>query len=399
MKNSIKLCTFFLVVSALVGCASTQKNAELNIKPRPAKISHSDESAAGYYQLGQHYQNTQRSELALQAYQEASRLDSNDVKPQLAMAVLNAKNGNYSASILQLKYLVEKFPADASLYNNLGYTYYLSGDYKSAAAALGQAIVIDHKHVLALNNMGATLNKLGKNELAIKYIAQAQAIKSERIELANTNNSLQTNQQAVSYHSNADALDVAQNNDVEAKASSNNSQSEIQQVSAGIYELVNVTMAAETAVDKKLAANPVLSEVQVLVQPGCISFKVHPLVNKLFKENTAVIADNSDLRIKSFNLEIMNGNGIKGFAKKTAETLVGLGLSQPVQFSNKKHYNQTNTVLEYKAGYYKEAIQLAQTLEQMPMLVETNVTSRDADIRLVVGKDVVNSHYKNLLYI
>ncbi|MEO7343218.1 MAG: LytR C-terminal domain-containing protein, partial [Methylotenera sp.] len=105
------------------------------------------------------------------------------------------------------------------------------------------------------------------------------------------------------------------------------------------------------------------------------------------------MAIQSELNNKLFTLEIVNGNGVKGFARKTGETLAEIGLNQPYQVSNKKRYNQYTTVLQHKVGYREEAIQLAKTLSRMPVLVRLDAMPNNADMRLVLGRDVVNPYY------
>ena len=113
----------------------------------------------------------------------------------------------------------------------------------------------------------------------------------------------------------------------------------------------------------------------------------------MFDENALTIAAESDLGSRAFVIEIVNGNGVKGFARKVGETLTQLGLNQPQQLADKKRYNQYRTVLEYRVGYREEAIQLAKTLNTSPVLKRFNSAANNADLRLVLGRDAINSLY------
>lgn len=404
MKNSLKIFSFILATCTIAGCSTAQKTAKIEMEPLPSAIRHSDESAEGHYKLGQYFQNTRRYDQALQAYQDALKLEPNNIKTVIAVSALNAELGDYPTSIAQLKDLIEKLPEDVSLYNNLGYAYYLSGDYKEAVSVFGKAIVMDPTNVRVLNNMGAALNKLGKKDHALKFIALAKTIKTGKIRPADepliSSTSVkpisETNQQTLANQVLVDGSVVAQNQIVSEMTVDKISQTEIKQVSSGIYELVKAETPLEIPVENVVNNAPAyqpLPEIKVLAQSGGISFKVHPLVNKLFNENAPVIAGNSELGSKAFTLEIVNGNGVKGFARKTGETLAEFGLSQPLQVANKKRYNQYKTVLEYRAGYLDEAVKLGKTLNKMPILVKFNTMPNDADLRLVLGRDVVNPNY------
>jgi Tfp pilus assembly protein PilF len=406
MKNSLKIFSFILVANTIAGCATAQKEAKIEMEAMPTKIHHSDESAEGHYKRGRYLQGAQRSDQALQAYQDALKLEPNDIKVHIAVAALYAERGDYATSISQLKGLAEKLPDDASLYNNLGYTYYLSGDYKAAASTLGKAIVMDSTNVHALNNMGAVLNKLGKTDQALKYIALAKTIKTGKIRPTNSQTASSGNEKpSPAMNQQAQAVQSSANRPLEKKQlvekgqSANetvmdkNSQTEIRQVNSGIYEIVKAEVLAKTVVIDA-PANAPLPEVKLLAQSGGVSFKIDPMVNKLFNENVSAVANNSSLSNKVFSFKIVNGNGVKGFAKKTGETLSEFGLNQPQQIASKKHYNQFQTVLQYRVGYLEEAVQLAKMLNKMPVLVKINPISNGADLCLVLGRDVINPHYK-----
>lgn len=400
MKNSLKVFSFILVANTIAGCVTAQKAAKIEMEPMPTAIRHSDESAAGRYKLGRYLQNTQRPDQALQAYQDALKLEPNDTKARIAVAALYAERGDFATSISQLKGLVEKFPNDASLYNNLGYTYYLSGDYRAAASALGKAIAIDPTNVHALNNMGAALNKLGKTDYALKFKAQAKTIKTGKIRPAEEpliassteKSSSETNQQVLDNQALAKEPALVLNQISADAVVEKTSQTEIKQLGSGIYEIVKAETPAEPA-SLNASAQP-LSEVKVLAQSGGISFKVHPLVNQLFDDSAFALANIAEIGNKTFILEIVNGNGVKDFAKKTRETLIEIGLNQTQQIADKKHYNQYKTVLQYRVGYLDEALKLGKTLSKMPALVKLNTIPNGADLRLVLGKDVVNLNYK-----
>lgn len=377
MKKYSKLFTFIVATGAIVSCATAQKTTKLEIAPIP-------------YQL--------------KACYNKQALTPECIKTTVATAALDAERGDFEVSIAQLNGLIAKMPDDAYLYNNLGYVYYLSGNYNEAASTLGKAIVIDPSNVRALNNMGAALNKLGKTENAKKYIALAKAIKigkirpvdeqsmpAEDIKPVSEQSALVETSQSAQPTLTLEPM-VTQNPASSEMVIEKNSPTGIKQVNSGIYEVVKTEAQIEAVVVNAPVSQPV-TEVKILAQSGGVSFKVHPLVNNLFNEDALAMAIHSELNNKLFTLEIVNGNGVKGFAGKTGETLAAIGLNQPYQVSNKKRYNQYVTVLQYKVGYREEAIQLAKTLSRMPVLIKFNAMPNNSDMRLVLGRDVINPYY------
>lgn len=390
MKKQSKMFVLLVVTAAIASCTTAQKNAKLEIAPVSKVVRHSDESADGYYALGRYLQDTQRSDEAFQEYLNALKVDPYHLKAQVAIAVLHAKRGDYLTSISQLKAIAEKSPSGAYLYNNLGYAYYLNGDYNNAVLALDKALAMDSTNVRAMNNLADSLSKLGQAERAGEIFALAKTIKTGKIRPAD-------NQAMASGNTKADdtiptpSLTTTQSLATysETGVEQHSAQTEVKQVSSGIYEITK----AEAPVANSGLANVPAPEIKILAQSGGVSFKIDPLVNKLFDENALAIAADSDLTNRAFVIEIVNGNGIRGFARKTGETLTKLGLNQPQKLANKKRYNQYKTVLEYRVGYRGEAVQLARTLNTAPVLMKSNSMSNNADLRLVLGRDVINSDY------
>lgn len=84
-------------------------------------------------------------------------------------------------------------------------------------------------------------------------------------------------------------------------------------------------------------------------------------------------------------LEIANGNGAPGLAKRFRRALAQLGI--PVgRLSNDKPYRQQQTTIEYRPGYRQQAAELQAALRGQATLKDAGPRSR-AELRLVLGKD------------
>jgi Flp pilus assembly protein TadD len=90
---------------------------------------------------------------------------------------------------------------------------------------------------------------------------------------------------------------------------------------------------------------------------------------------------------KPFRLEIANGNGVSGLAKKVSDVIANNGV--PVaQITNHKNYQQPQTVVQYRNGYEMQATALSKGLRNKPQLVQTANLRANTDVRLVLGRDV-----------
>ena len=91
-------------------------------------------------------------------------------------------------------------------------------------------------------------------------------------------------------------------------------------------------------------------------------------------------------------LEVANGNGVEGMARRVRTVLQGEGYAR-VRVTNQQPYVQIATVLEYRAGFAAEAQSLGLRMnpQQPPRLVEARLDPR-ADVRLVLGRDLARQY-------
>ncbi len=92
----------------------------------------------------------------------------------------------------------------------------------------------------------------------------------------------------------------------------------------------------------------------------------------------------------SFKLMVSNGNGIERMAAKFGALLSSIGFPK-ASLTNQKPFNQTHTVIQYEKGYLAEATRLSQLLKDIKrktILSENNGLPSNANVRLVLGKDL-----------
>ncbi|HSL68722.1 MAG TPA: LytR C-terminal domain-containing protein [Longimicrobiales bacterium] len=91
----------------------------------------------------------------------------------------------------------------------------------------------------------------------------------------------------------------------------------------------------------------------------------------------------------SFKLEISNGNGVLGLAKRVAGRLVGAGV-RTARLTNQRPFDQPTTEVQYREGYAAAATALASKLQHPVQVKPKHDLASHIDLRLVLGKDVLS---------
>lgn len=86
-------------------------------------------------------------------------------------------------------------------------------------------------------------------------------------------------------------------------------------------------------------------------------------------------------------LEVANGNGIEGLARRTSDYLKGAGY-QPARLTNQKPYEQVVTEIQVRPGYEREAQKLQMSLAGKGVITQGRSLRQDLHLRLVLGKDM-----------
>ncbi|MTW11277.1 hypothetical protein GM658_11800 [Pseudoduganella eburnea] len=89
-------------------------------------------------------------------------------------------------------------------------------------------------------------------------------------------------------------------------------------------------------------------------------------------------------KVRMVRLEVANGNGVTGMARRFRSLLGQMGI--PVdRLSNDKPYKQVATTIQYSPGFEKQAASLQKALQGKAQLTSKQLAS--SDVRLVLGKD------------
>jgi hypothetical protein len=88
------------------------------------------------------------------------------------------------------------------------------------------------------------------------------------------------------------------------------------------------------------------------------------------------------------HLEVSNGNGTTGMARKVATYLRESGYAK-ARLTNQKPYTVQTTQIQYRYGHQADAEQLRASLPSPAAMVQNNNLRDDINLRVLLGKDLV----------
>ena len=204
--------------------------------------------------------------------------------------------------------VVADYPAVALPYNNLGYVYYLQGDYGAAAATLRKALALEGGNDRARNNL-----RLAENAMALPPAVLP----------------------CPSPHvCSARAADTCGRDRADADGA-----------------------GAERDGADRTGPERLRAQAQ-----GAPLAAIAPLLAPAPANTPAPLA----------RVEIANGNGVTGMAKRMKQALGRQGIAVS-RLTNARPYRQLETTIEYRAGHAQSAEQLRDALRGQPALVAAQI--------------------------
>lgn len=258
-----------------------------------------------------------------------SRQQRQFVETDNALAVLQAGRGHYDRAARLLRAALTQAPRAAYLYNNLGYVALLAGRLTEARSDFEQA------------------DRLAPGDPFVRAnLARLRRVASVR---------------------SADALRVAPTRPAAPHSARPAPKSEGLRV---------ITAASGQLVVRRIAPN-----VFVLRDRAAVSVAAAPAAGTLAGQATA-------RRVR--RLDVVNGNGVDGMARRVATYLSGSTQLPAAHLFNQIPYRQASTEIEYREGMLDAARRLQRVLPEHPALVAMTATPPDAcDLRVVLGRDAV----------
>jgi Flp pilus assembly protein TadD len=324
----------------LLGCSAPAPRQEA----AQAAAATADEN----YVRGRNLHLARRYDEAIDAYQAALQANPAHVNARNGLAIAYAEQRDFARAIPIWRALTSgatmaSGQGTAFLFGNLGYAYFLNGDYGNALVALEKACLLDPLNGRSWQYLGETLQKLGQEERAQQMLRQASALREHDFRA----------DYAAAGGSQVPAIEEA----VQAARRPDQEWAFVEVVtrSNGILELRRVAPVAAANKDKETPRAVPDPAPQAMAKPALTA------------------------------LEISNGNGRNGMARLLSRQIREPGV-KVVRLTNEKGFKVRQTRIEYQPAFREVAERLAQRYGASAP-VEVRMAGR-ANVRLVIGHDL-----------
>lgn len=354
-------------VSALQLVVPPAHADELRIEPI-VSVRHSDDSANAMYQLGRHHQQGNRLDDAADAYRAALKKDPGHLEARNALATIYIAQNDMPAAVAEFRTALQMQPGLSHIHSNLGYAYLLEDKYPAALSELAQAVMIDSANTRALGNLALAYEKLGAmlKERKANAAATTGASPAVSVATAATTMPATTSTSATSTTSTTSTSTASTTTTIAASPMP-----------------VDQAMLADTedfAEAPSIATNDLAIESTVMAGAA----GTRPVV----EDGTQAEVTAAAATYTGINIEIANGTPEPMTASRIADALRSNGVNID-RVSGLMPYKQQRTVILYRDGYRKAALELSKMFAVPPAIVN-NTHTRNADdrstVRLVLGK-------------
>ncbi|MGG7054688.1 LytR C-terminal domain-containing protein [Nitrosomonas sp. ANs5] len=315
-------------LSLLAGCTHfypVGKHSGVNIHP-VMQVRQPDRSADRLYNLGRYHHRRTEYQDAITAYRQALAVDPAYVEAHNGLGIVYAIQGRHALSLQHFRQAIAMMPAATYLHSNLGYALQLQESYAEAAAAYQEALRLDPLNHKARKNLAHLNRQLGLDTTAATATAAEQSTTSD-----------------------TSAANVAQARPEPV--------SRIVQIAPNVYELRDAVQPSKTgSVMQTAPASHVAAE-------------------------TASAPQNK-------RIEVSNGNGISGMARKVANFLAQAGYPG-ARLTNHPSFQQASTEIHYRPGHQAQAEHMRSMLPNgVAKSFENNSLRDDIGVKILLGKDL-----------
>jgi tetratricopeptide (TPR) repeat protein len=261
----------------------------------------------------------------------------------------------YEPAINAYREALKRDPLMVEAYTGLGMSLAAQQRYDDAVRQFQAAVVLEPHAAHLHNNLGYAYLLSGQTEQAVKALEEAA-----RLDPAHARS--------------AENLRIAQ-----AKLAGTAPQAVASQSTTPVMQILTSPSAGTRLVE----VAPQVFELHMPPKPRNLE-KIHavPLPPLPQQQPRA-------MPTRSFKLEVSNGNGVLGLAKRVAGRLTGAGVPT-ARLTNRRPFNQTTTEVEYREGYAAEAAALAAKLQHPVQVKRSERLASHIDVRLVLGRDVLS---------
>jgi len=354
----------------LLGCSSMAPSGPLAVQPTLTLRNSGGVDAEAMYFLGRAYQERGRHQDAVRAFRAALALEPRHAEAHNALGASYFALGQTAQAEQQFRAAIDAAPELAHLRNNLARLYTLSG-HEPAAPALAAA----PQATPATTPVTTPATMLATTQAAT--LAPTASVAPQPMASAAP---------AVVAASPAPATILAPKAAVAAAASAVPApSSRLLSVASNVWELKPAPLA-KAAVAAAMPP-PVVPAVPVIAARSVMAAAVPmPTLPLVAAPSAVAVAVAAPRPANGQRVEVSNGNGVPGLARRVAQFIETQGYRAP-RTNNLQPFNQHRTELQYRIGSRRQARELAALLTVTPRLVAVTSLERAATVRLVLGRD------------
>lgn len=336
MNSKMTLIAVSVQAVLCLGACQSVPTGDQALKVSPAEqVRHGTNRPEALYAIGRYHQGQMRYDKAIDTYTRLLTEYPDHAEAHNALGIIYANQGRHDAAIGELVKAVEGAPDSASVLNNLGYAYMLQGSVGKAIEAFAAAGQLDPANQRVRDNLDTALAQSGEGS----HVAQSSP-------------------PATKSHS-----------ETERKITAPAAGMQLITVSTNVYTL------------QRPDKDPVKTTAPVIT-PLPQGVGQIPL-----EAPAATVATVAPTPKNGMRLEVSNGNGVTGLARKTSTHLTGAGYGK-IRMTNEMPYRLAATEIQYRPGFEPQARDLQTTLHPGIPLVASKQLRADIQVRLLLGKDM-----------
>jgi Flp pilus assembly protein TadD len=388
------------------------------VRPRPGNPD-------SHYLLARYYQQGGEHEKAIEEFQKVILIEPRHVQAHNEMGVSYDHLKDYARAVESYQRALLSNPDLDYVLNNLGYSYLLQGNPDEAIPVIQKAIFLNGREGKFHNNLGLAYAVKGDLDQALAEFKLAGDESKAHFNIAQFYHQRGLYRIAQFHYSQALSLDpsfhhakiASQGIDALARIFQPPTKEEEKGMAEeGTAQEAMLPPDEQAARGMAVSSTPEM-QVPVPVPPesgrvllsavdsewlargqedlGALTAELNPVFPPAPKTEPAppssvpaVKEKNSSL--KKAEVEVSNGNGVNGMARKVSSHLQKNGV--PVRrVTNANHYNYRQTLIFYQNGYQEAAVQVADQIPGLQNLEEQKKFDRaNINVKVIIGKDILS---------
>ena len=363
-----------------------------NVNKFLSSVRKVDGEAEAKYRMARYFQNKNKHKIAIEELKEVILIDPFFAKAYNALGVSYDQLREFKNAIHFYKLAIKIDPNLDYVYNNLGFSYLLRGDYDRAIDAFHKAIALDEKNERFRNNLGLAYAKKGEYELALEQFRITGDEVSANYKLGQI--LYREGKYEIARKYDAKSFQTEASNHTAPSVSSDSIEKDPQPEMLQepiIHESRTPQKQDEVATElKRMDFDTKSTQSNYSETIGISENQLSPVENR---EEVNEIS-NKEHRISKdytveFEIEISNGNGVDGMAKRLGNYLTKKGF-KVIRLRNARCFNHESTKIFYYNGYAQD---ISRLLKEIPVecdkknLIELKQTGKH--IKILIGKDII----------